>query len=167
MPYEHRAQAFFGEHFDEDGMGNRAVDDEHAFDTGFDGVSTALDFGDHAAGKKHRDNNKFHKKFVAQQVIFGKGIGEHDGHQHGYGCAADRVEECIAVGLEEVRVGEDLLVSIQVKADWPEQDLVVDDGLGTGEGQRCHIHKRQKADKQGKDHDQVDNGVKNDVFFVL
>ena len=42
--------AFFGEHFDEDGMGNRAVDDEHAFDTGFDGVSTALDFGDHAAG---------------------------------------------------------------------------------------------------------------------
>ena len=69
--------------------------------------------------------------------------------------------------LKKVGVGEDLLVSIQVKADWPEQDLVVDDGLGTGEGQRCHIHKRQKADKQGKDHDQVDNGVKNDVFFCF
>ena len=39
--------------------------------------------------------------------------------------------------------------------------------LGTGEGQRCHIHKRQKADKQGKDHDQVNNGVKNDVFFCF
>ena len=31
-------------------MGNRAVDDEHAFDTGFDGVGAALDFGNHAAG---------------------------------------------------------------------------------------------------------------------
>ena len=50
MSYEHRAQAFFGEHFDEDGMGNRAVDDEHAFDTGLDGAVPALDFGDHAAG---------------------------------------------------------------------------------------------------------------------
>ena len=117
--------------------------------------------------KKHRDNNKFHKKFVAQQVILGKGIGEHDGHQHGYGCAADRVEECIAVGLEEVRVGEDLLVSVQIEAHRPERNLIVDDCFRAGERQRCHIHKRQKADKQGKDHDQVDNGVQKRRFLLF
>ena len=123
--------------------------------------------GDHAAGKKHRDNNDLHEKLVAHQVVFGQGIGEHDRHQHSDGSTADGINKGIAICLEKVGVGEDLPVSIQIKADWPEQDLVVDDGLGTGEGQRCHIHKRQKADKQGKDHDQVDNGVKNDVFFCF
>ena len=120
--------------------------------------------GNHAASKKHRDNNKFHKKFVAQQVIFGEGIGEHDGHQHGYGCAADRVEECIAVGLEEVRVGEDLLVSVQIEAHRPERNLIVDDCFRAGERQRCHIHKGQETNQQRKDHDEVHNAVKNAVF---
>ena len=79
--------------------------------------------GDHAAGKKHRDNNDLHENLVAHQVVFGQGIGEHDRHQHSDGSTADGINKGIAICLEKVGVGEDLLVSIQVKADWPEQDL--------------------------------------------
>ena len=56
---KHGSQPFFCQHFDENGVGYRTVDDEYPFDTAVNGIGAALDFGNHTAG-----NDSFVRKLL-------------------------------------------------------------------------------------------------------
>ncbi len=50
MRADHGAEGLFGQHFQQDGVRNAAIDDVHRVDAGFGGFQRGRDFGQHAAG---------------------------------------------------------------------------------------------------------------------
>ena len=98
-------------------MGNRAVDDEHAFDTGFDGVSAALDFGDHAAGNDaviFQLTSLFEGDFREQRI--GIVLIFEDAIDIGHGKHTFRIEG--AGNLGRCRIGVDVVgLTVGVGAD--------------------------------------------------
>ena len=120
--------------------------------------------GDQTAGEIHREDNQLHDEFLSAQKRFGQGIGEQDGHDQRNGSTENGVKEGIAVSHEEVGIRKDLLVGFQIKANGPQRNLIVHNGMSIGERKRQHVKERDQADEQHQDHDEVDKTIKQEVL---
>ncbi len=92
--------------------------------------------GDQTAGEEHGHNDHLHEELLTAQKGLRKRIRKQHHHEQRDGCTCHGVENGVAIGTEEIGVGENLLISVQIPAHGPEGDLIVDDGLGVGQGQR-------------------------------
>ena len=119
--------------------------------------------GDQTAGEEHGEDHHLHNHLLTSQEALGQGIGEQNRHKQGDGRARHGVEDGVSIGMEELGVGENLLVGGQIEAHREEGHLVVHDGVGIGQGHRQHVDKGHQADQQREDHHNIDNGIKYKV----